>query len=154
MVTLPSSFPSFPLETFVGFDDFLKKLETVTAAAKRSTYPPYNVRKISDNKYVIEIAVAGFGKQDIEILLENDTLTVSGNLKSEETSNYLFQGIAQRPFTRTFAVADTIEIKNAELVNGMLKIWLENIIPESKKPKKIDIGESSSTNKVEKDTSK
>ena len=150
MVTFPSSFPGFPVDTFLGFDEVFKRLEKAANVAK-TTYPPYNIRKVDENKYVIEIAVAGFTKQDIEITLENNTLSISGNIKSDENSQYLFKGIAERPFTRTFAVADTIEIQNADLINGMLKIWLENIISESKKPKKINIGESSSTNKVAKE---
>lgn len=82
--------------------------------------------------------------------LKDNTLVVSGKTTSDPSSNYLYKGIADRSFTRTFSLADTVEIKNAELINGMLKIWLENIIPESKKPKQIDIqdGTDDSTKKL------
>lgn len=126
----------------VGFDTILKRIEAMTETLpKMPTYPPYNIKKVDENKYVIEIAVAGFGKQDIELVLEEGVLTVKGNIKSDETIDYLFKGIADRPFTRQFTLADTVEIKNADLINGMLKIWLERFIPESKRPKKIEIGE-------------
>lgn len=127
----------------VGFDTILKRLETMTEAfPKIPTYPPYNIKKTGDNTYVIEIAVAGFGKQDIELVLEDGVLTVKGQVTSDEAADYLFKGIADRAFTRKFTLADTVEIKNADLFNGMLKIWLERFIPENKKPKKIDIGEN------------
>ena len=107
-----------------------------------SNYPPYNIKKTADNKYVIELAVAGFDKQDIEITLEDDTLVINSNLKTEETEGdgcYLFHGIAKRNFKRAFSLADNIVINNASLTNGLLRIWLESIIPEYKKPRKIDI---------------
>jgi len=90
------------------------------------------------------MAVAGFGKQNIDIEMANNTLTIKGGLNLDQLDpatpmTYIYKGIADRSFTRKFTVADTVEVKNAELVNGMLKLWLENIIPEEKKPKKIDI---------------
>ena len=91
------------------FSTMMQTAEAMTKAA--STYPPYNIKKVEDNKYVIELAVAGFSKQDITLTLEDDKL------------------------------ADNVEIKNAEMINGLLKIWLEQIVPEHKKPKKIDINE-------------
>jgi len=126
---------------FVGFDNHFDKLTKIhdEFAKNIPNYPPYNIKKVDEDKYVVEIAVAGFAKQDIEITLENGKLIVKGNM-NEDDKNYLFKGIATRAFTRTFALTDTIEVKNADLINGMLKIFLENIIPEHKKPKKIDIG--------------
>jgi molecular chaperone IbpA len=130
----------------VGFDDMFKKLtDTMNTLPKIPTYPPYNIKKTDENTYVIEVAVAGFGKQDIELTLENGTLTIKGNIVSDDTNEYLFKGIADRAFTRSFTLADTVEVKNADLVNGMLKIWLERFIPESAKPKKIEINESGVT---------
>ena len=104
-------------------------------------YPPYNIRKTGDNTYSIEIAVAGFAKQDIEITFEDNKLIVTGN-STDDGDNFLFKGIANRAFTRTFALDDKIEINDASLVNGMLKIALERIIPEHKKPKKIEVKEA------------
>ena len=138
----PFSFSTFPkqLNTTVGFEPIFKRLaEMAETMPKIPTYPPYNIKKVDENKYVIEMAVAGFGKQDLELELQDGTLTVKGNINSED-GEYLYKGIAERAFTRQFTLADTVEIKNADLINGMLKIWLERFIPEEKKPKKINIG--------------
>lgn len=141
------SFPSFD-KLFVGYEPVLKKIQDAHDQMSKSipNYPPYNIVKVADDKYVIEMAVAGFGKQNLEISTANGVLTITGSTKSDSTddkTSYLYKGIADRSFTRTFNIADTVEIKDAELINGMLKVWLENIIPESKKPKKIDIKDSS-----------
>jgi molecular chaperone IbpA len=133
---------------FVGADSMLKSLATAHDAYAKAIpgYPPYNIIKNDDTHYTIEMAVAGFGKQNIDIELANNTLTIKGGLSNietlDETSNpvmYMWKGIADRMFTRKFALADTVEVKNAELVNGILKVFLENVVPESKKPKKVDI---------------
>ena len=134
---------------FVGYDGMLRRLTDAheTLAKSIPNYPPYNIAKVDDNKYVIEMAVAGFGKQNLNIELANNTLVISGDTSNDSgEGSYLYKGIADRSFTRSFNIADTIEIKNAELINGMLKVWLENIIPESKKPKKIDIVDPQSNN--------
>ena len=135
---------------FIGADKMFQTLAKVNEAALKGVpgYPPYNIVKVDDNKYVIEMAVAGFGKQNIDIEMSNNTLTIKGGLNLDQLDpanpvTYLYKGIADRSFTRKFSLADTVEVKNAELVNGMLKLWLENIIPEEKKPKKIDIVDSS-----------
>lgn len=138
---LHDAFKAFHTKT-VGFDDMFKRLNTFSESLpKISAYPPYNIKKTDENTYVIEVAVAGFGKQDIELTLENGTLVIKGNTNADEGTDYLFKGIADRAFTRTFTLADTVEIKNADLINGMLKIWLERFIPETAKPKKIEINE-------------
>lgn len=127
---------------FVGFDPIMKKIaeasEQAAKLAAEAKYPPYNIKKISENRYTIEMAVAGFGKQDIELELLGDKLVIKGNT-SQEDGNYLFRGLAQRPFTRQFTLADNVEVAGASLINGILKIGLEAIIPEANKPKKIDI---------------
>jgi molecular chaperone IbpA len=140
----PFSFGNLPKQfnTTIGFEPILKRLaELGDSMPKIPTYPPYNIKKTGENTYVIEMAVAGFGKQDLELELQEGTLTVKGNVTAED-GEYLYKGIAERAFTRTFTLADTVEIKNADLINGMLKIWLERFIPEEKKPKKINIGET------------
>ena len=144
------SFADFPKQfnTTVGFEPILKKMaEFAETMPKIPNYPPHNIRKVDENKYVIEMAVAGFGKQDIELTLEDDTLTVKGSITSPSPASdtYLFKGIADRSFTRQFILSDSVEIKNADLMNGMLKIWLERLIPEEKKSKTIPInGEDTS----------
>ena len=139
---------------FVGFDKVAEKMATIAdqTAKIASNYPPYNIKKIDENKYTIEMAVAGFSKQDIEVELADSKLIIKGNVKAgeeaEKDSNgewtwpqILYQGLAMRPFTRQFTLADNVEIHNAELVNGILKIVLEAIIPEEKKPVKIEVKE-------------
>ena len=148
MTQLPSIFGQFKDfdKFFVGFDDTYNRLakmhDDVTKAIPN--YPPYNIRKTGENTYSIEVAVAGFAKQDIEITLEDNKLIITGN-SSDDNDNFLFKGIANRAFTRTFALDDKIEIQDAALVNGMLKIALERIIPEHKKPKKIEVKETEGT---------
>ena len=146
------------LPSSVGFDRVFRTLEDMTKAASVAVgYPPYNIKKVDDNKYVVELAVAGFAKQDIELELHENTLTIKGNtsldtaLKDGIDVTYLHKGIADRNFVRKFTLADSVEIQNASLINGMLKIWLEHIIPESKKPVKINInsGEQAETGKTE-----
>jgi molecular chaperone IbpA len=132
----PFSFATNLSKNSVGFDELFSKFSDMTKAAG---YPPYNIKKTGDNTYVIEMAVAGFGRQDIELVLEEGVLTIKGELKTDEKNDYLFKGIADRAFTRKFTLADTIEIKNADLMNGMLRVWLERLIPEHKKSKKIEI---------------
>lgn len=132
----PLSFATNLTKNAVGFDELFNKFSDTI---KTVGYPPYNIKKTSDNTYVIEMAVAGFGKQDIEMTLEDGVLTIKGEMKNDDKNDYLFKGIADRAFTRKFTLADTVEIKNADMLNGMLRVWLERFIPESKKPRKIDI---------------
>ena len=137
---------------FVGFDKVAEKMATIAdqTATLATKYPPYNIKKIDENRYTIEMAVAGFAKQDIEIELADSKLVIKGNVNSGEPAEkdskgeftwpeILYQGLAMRPFTRQFTLADNVEVRNAELLNGILKIILEAIIPEHKKPKKIEI---------------
>lgn len=127
----------------VGYDDLFDRISEFhdTVAKNIPNYPPYNIKKVEDNKYVIEMAVAGFGKQDIEITTEDDKLVIKGNVESDETpqDDLLWQGLALRPFTRMFTLNDQVEVNNAEMINGLLKVTLERIIPESKKPKKVEV---------------
>jgi len=129
---------------FVGFDDQFTRIAKMHDDLTKNipSYPPYNIKKTGDNTYQIELAVAGFAKHEIDIVLEEDKLIIKGNT-SEDNDSYLFKGIANRAFTRSFALNDQIEVKDAELFNGMLKVFLERIIPEHKKPKKIEVKEAS-----------
>jgi molecular chaperone IbpA len=145
----PFSFPELT-KSAIGFDQIVKKLGEMTEnLPKIPTYPPYNIRKVDENKYVIEVAVAGFGSQDLELELQDGTLTIKGKTAaaSNDTSDYIFKGIADRAFTRQFTLADTVVVKNADLVNGMLKVALERFIPEEKKPQKININEGDKSEK-------
>lgn len=140
---------------FVGADKVVQRMaETVEHIQKTAgaAFPPFNLKKTDDNVYVVELAVAGFGKQDIELTLEDNKLIVKGNTSAdtEEVADYLHKGIADRAFTRTFSLADNVVVNNAAMVNGILKIWLEHIIPEDKKPKKIDITDTAEAAKKSK----
>lgn len=138
---------------YVGFDDQFNKLAKIHDDLTKNipNYPPYNLRKTGDSTYVVEIALAGFAKQDIEIELADGKLIVKGNVNSDEgDNNFIFKGIANRAFTRTFALDDQIEVKDAEMFNGMLKVFLERIIPEHKKPKKIEVKDTSENTKAKK----
>jgi len=130
----------------VGFDSFFKDIEEVTKTIQKAvpSYPPYNIKQVSKNKYVIEMAVAGFAKSDIEVTLEGNKLVIKGSAKENdinEEESFLFKGIANRNFTRAFTLADKIEIGQAEMVNGMLRVWLENFVQTQDAIKKIAIKE-------------
>ena len=149
---LPVAFKDFD-KYFVGFEDQLNKFARIHDDLTKNipNYPPYNIKKTGDNTYAIELAVAGFGKQDIEIELAEGKLIVKGVLGDNTEDNFLFKGIANRAFTRTFALDDQIVVQDADMINGMLRIFLERIIPEHKKPKKIEVkdGEKPSKRKSE-----
>lgn len=147
-ITFGPGFKDFD-KYFVGFDDQILKMSKMNEEFTKHipNYPPYNIKKVSDNKYVIEIAVAGFSKQELEVTMEDSVLTVSGNLDvndqiTDSVTQYIHKGISERAFTRKFTLADSVEIKNAEYINGMLKIWLDRMIPLSKSTK-IDIKDKS-----------
>ena len=127
---------------FVGFDEQWNRMAKFHDDVTKNiqNYPPYNIKKTDDNNYVIEIAVAGFSQSDIDIELNDGKLIVHGNTVSEDAeSNYLFKGIANRSFTRSFVLDEQIVVKDAELLNGMLTVFLERVIPEHKKPRKIEV---------------
>jgi molecular chaperone IbpA len=124
----------------IGYTDVFKELESMSKQIAKATYPPYNIKQVKDNKFVIEMAVAGFAQSDIEITLEGNKLVVKGNTQDEDApENFLFKGIANRNFTREFKLADKVEIENAELVNGMLKIGLQNMVKVQDAIKKIPL---------------
>jgi molecular chaperone IbpA len=110
---------------------------------KSSTnFPPYNIVKTGENTYDVELALAGFNKKDIEVEYKENNLTVKSKKQEEETDpdgNMIHRGISKRMFTRSFTIANDVEVKGAELKDGLLKVSLERIIPEHKKAKTIDI---------------
>lgn len=129
---------------FVGFDEQFNRIAKMHDDLTKNVpnYPPFNIKKVEENRYVIEMAVAGFSKQELELEFADDKLIVKGKAKEDSsTMEWLHKGIAARNFTHTFALNDQVEIKGAELINGMLKIALERIIPEHKKAQKIAISD-------------
>jgi len=135
----------FPRDVFLGFDSLFDTLNRMEAASNKQSYPPYNVVKKDDNHYLIEIAVAGFNSEDIDLTLEKGVLTVEGSKKKdkEDETIYIHQGISARSFKRSFTLAETIKVVGADVVNGLLYIGLENVIPEEDQPRKINLGEFS-----------
>lgn len=135
---------------FVGFEDQFNRIAKMHDDLTKNipNYPPYNIKKTGENTYAIEIAVAGFGKQDVEIELADGKLIVRGAASDSSEENFLFKGIANRAFTRSFALDDQIEVQDAEMINGLLRIFLERIIPEHKKPKKIEVKEKAEKTKT------
>ena len=128
----------------VGFDRLFDMLESGTATQAGENYPPFDLIKLGDNEYRIELAVAGFRPDEIDITAQQNVLIVSGR-KSEENeqkggSDYVYRGIANRSFERRFALADHIQVRGADLKDGMLSIELVREIPEAMKPRKIEIG--------------
>lgn len=125
----------------VGYDRFGSLLDAAFQTEKTSTtYPPYNIEVVGENKYAITLALAGFNESELDIQVENGVLTVNGKKDSQvEAKNFLHQGIANRSFERKFNLADHIEVVNAELVHGLLTISLVKEVPEAMKPKKISI---------------
>ena len=125
----------------IGFDRIQNMLDSASRLHEASaSYPPYNIEALSETAYLITMAVAGFGEDDIELVLKENTLTVSGKIERDETpKTYLYHGIAGRSFERRFQLADHIEIKGARLVNGLLNIDLERVVPEELKPRHIKI---------------
>ena len=127
----------------IGFDRFNDLFESALRSNDGgSSYPPYNVEKHGEDHYRIVVAAAGFQDEDLELQVERGVLTVSGGKRERDTEqvSYLYQGIAQRAFKLSFRLADHIEVKGANLVNGLLNIELERIVPEEAKPKRIPIG--------------
>ena len=141
-MTITGRFGPSILNHTLGFENFIRDVEAILNDAKPVTnFPPHNIIKADENKYVVELAVAGFGKDEIDIHVQENTLTIKGE-KQEGTPNleYLHRGIGTRSFTKTITIADTIEVKGAEYKDGILRVGLENIVPEHKKPRKIEIG--------------
>ena len=122
------------------FDEFDRMLDSSDIV---SNYPPYNINQVKDNKYKIEVALAGFDKKDIAVEAKENTLTIRSKREEktieENGDGVVHRGIARRQFTRSFALGDNIKVNNAKLVNGLLTVDLEREIPEEEKPRLIEI---------------
>ncbi len=136
---------NFPRETFFGFDSLFNTLDRIenthNGITRGQGYPPYNVVKKDDTHYLIEIAVAGFNKDDISLTLEKGDLTIEGHKHSEDRDDYVHRGISARKFIRKFTLSDTMVVVGADIVDGLLLVGLENQIPEEDKPQTIKLGE-------------
>jgi molecular chaperone IbpA len=123
----------------IGFDQMFEQLNRTFS--KSDNYPPHNVVQLDDTHFVIELAVAGFAESEVDVELADNVLTVKGesDRTDREQSKYLHKGISTRNFTRSFPLAENIEVRNATVQNGILSVDLELVVPEEKKPKKIAI---------------
>jgi len=127
----------------VGFDHLADMLDSVAQFDSGVSYPPYNIERTDENHYRISLAVAGFAEKDLAVEVKEGVLSVAGKRDSEKDdaeTRYLHQGIAGRSFERRFQLAENVEVKGAQLENGLLHIQLERIVPEEKKPRRIVIG--------------
>ena len=122
----------------VGFESIFDRFDSMFDS-KPSSYPHYDLIKLDDEHYKIQLCLAGFKKEDITISIEEGNLTIEGANKTEESGTYLHQGISSRKFKRQFSIADSVEIIKAQMSDGILTINLFNKIPESRKPKTISI---------------
>jgi len=120
----------------IGFDTVFDRL---SQNIDNSSYPPYNIRKVGEFDYTIELALAGFSKLDIEVKVVDGVITIKSIKENSEDDETLYRGISYRKFTKKFSLADDMEVKGAKLDNGLLSIDLERIVPEEKKPRTIDI---------------
>ena len=121
----------------IGFDRIFEMFER---NAPQGNYPPYNIKKLDKHKFVVELALAGFSEDELNVEFEKNMLSVEGN--SAKEGDYIHQGIANRKFKRSWTLADHVEVKGCTFENGMLNIFLEEVIPEDEKPRKIEIGGS------------
>lgn len=129
--------------TAIGFDRLARLVDTAQEAASTQTYPPYNIERTADDSYRLTMAVAGFGSDDIEMVVRENTLVITGRVKAEaQKGEVLYRGIAGRPFERRFMLADHIQVDGADLQNGLLHVGLKRIVPEALKPRRITIGQT------------
>ena len=124
----------------IGFDQLFNNVERRFANQVQNNYPPYNVLKHDDNHFEIEIAVAGFEKEDIKIEVDQDQLIIKGQrLRDDDADKYLHRGLAARDFERSWTLAEYMEVGDAELTNGILRVKLTRVVPEALKPRLIAI---------------
>jgi len=126
---------------FIGVDRLMDRMATNLSTPNDQGYPPYNVVKLGDNNFVIELAVAGFGKDSINLTVQDSVLSIEGSQETndDDEANYLHKGISSRKFRRTFDLADYVEVTDATVKDGVLKVILERHIPEELKPREIPV---------------
>jgi len=127
--------------TAIGFDRLARLADAAQGAPAAQSYPPYNIERTGDDSYSLVMAVAGFGQDDIEMVVKENTLVIAGRVKAEQNKGeVLYRGIAGRAFERRFVLADHIQVVGAELQNGLLHVGLHRVVPEALKPRRVTIG--------------
>jgi molecular chaperone IbpA len=135
-----TTFRTIHNSALIGFDELFRRINELEKP--QTGFPPYDIIKQSEEKFVIKMAVAGYTKDQISVTLDTGKLVVTGKIKqdkSKQDSEFLYKGIAERDFTRTFTIADTVEVDKVSLSDGMLYVSLRNVIPDNKKPKIFQI---------------
>jgi len=127
--------------TAIGFDRLARLMDTATSAPDASSYPPYNIERTGEDTYRLTMAVAGFKPEELDLVVKDNTMVVSGKASNEgQTGEMLYRGIAGRAFERRFVLADHIVVDGADLQNGLLHVGLKRVVPEALKPRRIAIG--------------
>jgi molecular chaperone IbpA len=142
-----TTFDFAPLfRTAIGFDRLARLMDTAAAAPDASSYPPYNIEKTGEDTYRLTMAVAGFRPEELDLVVKDNTLVVSGKVANEgQKGEVLYRGIAGRAFERRFVLADHIVVDGADLQNGLLHVGLKRVVPEALKPRRIAIGSTAPT---------
>lgn len=130
---------------FIGFDELFNRMEQIHASTG-DNYPPHNIVKIDEDHYVVELAVAGFGENELDVIVQDNVLTVTG--AKEDTRNYVHKGVSTRKFTRSFTLNEHVQVKSADIANGILSVELERNVPEAQRPRKIAIGKKAESKKT------
>ncbi|MBE7210332.1 MAG: Hsp20 family protein, partial [Gluconacetobacter diazotrophicus] len=126
--------------TAIGFDRLTRLVDSAAQTAGAQSYPPYNIEKTGDDTYVLTMAVAGFGPDDIDLTVRDNTLVITGRVAAKDgTGEMLYRGIAARAFERHFALAEHIQVEQADLDNGLLRVGVRRVVPEALKPRRIAI---------------
>jgi len=132
--------------TAIGFDRLARLVDTAASGQEAQSYPPYNIEKTGDDSYRLTMAVAGFRPEDLDITVKDNTLFVSGRVANEgPKAEILYRGIAGRAFERRFVLADHIVVEGADVQLGLLHVGLKRVVPEALKPRKIVVGNATST---------
>ena len=130
--------------TAIGFDRLARLMDSAVETASSTSYPPYNIEKLEDDRYRLTMAVAGFGAEDLDLVARDNTLVVSGKPRGAADNaakgEVVYRGISGRPFERRFVLADHIVVEGADLHNGLLHVELRRVVPEALKPRRIAIG--------------
>ena len=132
---------TWPRSTMVGFDSIWEELDRHLHSAHQTiqAFPKHNVVKLDDGTYLIELALAGYSREDLQVELKEGTLTITGDKSNEDESKYIHKGISSKKFTRSFRLNDNVIVKGSRFVDGILSISLEHVVPEEQKPRLIDI---------------
>lgn len=139
------------LRTAIGFDRLARQVSTASAAEAQG-YPPYNIEKTGEDSYRLTMAVAGFRSEDIDIVVKDNSLVVTGRVVNDgRTGEVLYRGIAARAFERRFTLADHIVVEGADLRDGLLYVGLKQVVPEALKPRRVAIGSATQTRTVAND---